>query len=197
MMSPAQKSAHALALSFAEKVFRELGKLKLGNGPEARLVMAEYDRLRAIAEHSPQPIGGILDTVEAAGEEPTRAMKRMAKDIAWNIILKADGNQRQAAEQAALATIVAMKAERQLLTIRTITGPKDIPAPAQFEFDKTATMAWARLVRLTQELEKPAKRQRDRHVLEGQIDILALVLSDSLGFAKPYWTRLAEEFAKN
>jgi hypothetical protein len=105
-------------------------------------------------------------------------------------------DQRKAAEQAALSTIVALRAERQLLTIRTITGPKDISAPAQFEFDKTATMAWVRLVRLTQDLTKPTKRQRDRHVLEGQIDILALVLSDSLGFAKPYWTRLAQEFAK-
>src|SRR3546814_2134908 len=77
----------------------------------------------------------LLEIVDAHGERQARAIKRTAREIAWNIVLPAESTNRAAAEQAALAAILALKKEHQILKVRTILGPKDIPAPADFDFD--------------------------------------------------------------
>ena len=140
---------------------------------------------------------GIQETIQSFGERDARAIKQAAVDIAWHIVLPAEGSHRAAAEQAALAAILVLKREHQILTIRTIVGPKDIPAPANFEFDKTATMAWIRLLDLTRAAGQPMKLKRDLHVIEGQIDVLALVLSNALGYTKFFWEKTAREFAQS
>src|SRR3546814_12394305 len=83
---------------------------------------------------------GLLEIVDAHGERQARAIKRTAREIAWNIVLPAESTNRAAAEQAALAAILALKKEHQILKVRTILGPKDIPAPADFDFDTTGTI---------------------------------------------------------
>src|SRR3546814_14131654 len=78
---------------------------------------------------------GLLEIVDAHGERQARAIKRTAREIAWNIVLPAESTNRAAAEQAALAAILPLRKEHQNLTVRTFLGPKDIPAPADFAFD--------------------------------------------------------------
>lgn len=81
--------------------------------------------------------------------------------------------------------------DTQTIMIETIIGPRPILAPATWEFDKTATVAWAKLLELTRESRMPHKSLRDRKVLEGQIYILAIVLANALGMAPPYWSGFA------
>src|SRR3546814_15295138 len=98
----------------------------------------------------------------AHGERQARAIKRTAREIAWNIVLPAESTNRAAAEQAALAAILALKKEHQILKVRTILGPKDIPAPADFDFDTTGTIVWIKLVNLAREAKLPIKIHRAR-----------------------------------
>src|SRR3546814_11743220 len=109
---------------------------------------------------------GLLEIVDAHGERQARAIKRTAREIAWNIVLPAESTNRAAAEQAALAAILALKKEHQILKVRTILGPKDIPAPADFAFDTTGTIVWIKLVNLAPEANFTIKVHRARYVLE-------------------------------
>src|SRR3546814_19562388 len=52
---------------------------------------------------------GLLEIVDAHGERQARAIKRTAREIAWNIVLPAESTNRAAAEQAAPAAILALK----------------------------------------------------------------------------------------
>src|SRR3546814_19041729 len=97
---------------------------------------------------------GLLEIVDAHGERQARAIKRTAREIAWNIVLPAESTNRAAAEQAALAAILALKKEPQILKVRTILGPKDLPAPADFDFDTTGTIVWIKLVHLARSEER-------------------------------------------
>src|SRR3546814_8569381 len=56
---------------------------------------------------------GFLEIVDAHGERPARAIKRTAPEIAWNIVLPAERTNRAAAEQAALAAILALKSSEE------------------------------------------------------------------------------------
>src|SRR3546814_3257492 len=102
---------------------------------------------------------GLLEIVDAHGERQARAIKRTAREIAWNIVLPAESTNRAAAEQAALAAILALKKEHQILKVRTILGPKDIPAPADFDFDTTGTIVWIKLVNLARSEEHTSELQ--------------------------------------
>lgn len=83
----------------------------------------------------------------------------------------------------------------QTLHIDTIAGPRPLKAPGGWKFDRAGTTAWCWLVTYTGQLRGPFKRQRDRYVLEGQIHALAIVLSNALGMAPPYWESAAKEIA--
>src|SRR3546814_112529 len=119
-----------------------------------------------------------------------------SSDVCSSDLLPAESSNRAAAEQAALAAILALKKEHQILKVRTILGPKDIPAPADFDFDTTGTIVWIKLVHLAREAKLPIKIHQARYVLEGQMAVLALVLSNSLGFTTWYWMKAANEFAE-
>ena len=84
----------------------------------------------------------------------------------------------------------------QTLILATLSGPKPILAPAGWEFDETAIIVWARLLQLTNESRRPFKRQRDKFVVAGQIEILAIILANALGMATPYWEQAALEFVE-
>lgn len=84
----------------------------------------------------------------------------------------------------------------QTLMLDTITGPRSILAPTGWEFDKTATIVWARLLTLYRRANKPFKTQRDRLVHDGKIEIIALVLASALGMATPYWQNAARDIVR-
>ncbi len=81
----------------------------------------------------------------------------------------------------------------QRIPIDTISGVSLILAPAGWAFDKTATIAWARL--LTETRIKDFKRQRDKFTTEAKISVLALVLANAIGMADTYWVLRAREIA--
>lgn len=139
---------------------------------------------------------GLQAAVESHGTRQAHAIKLTAREIAWNLVLPAEATNRASAEQAALATILALKPEHQILEVRTIVGPKDVPAPAGFKFDATATTAWIKIVDLARDLRKPTKLKRDRFILEGQVEVLALVLANSLGLTPFYWSKIATDFSR-
>lgn len=82
----------------------------------------------------------------------------------------------------------------QLLTLDTLSGTKRIKAPDRWWFDKTATIAWAKLLDLMKEPQ--AKTKREEYAKDRQIYILALVLANSLGMAPPYWTEAARKLCR-
>jgi hypothetical protein len=84
----------------------------------------------------------------------------------------------------------------RFLTLQTIVGPKAVPAPEKWKFDKTTTIVWAKLLELARDYIGPFQRQRDKYVAEGQIDVLANVLANSLGMADYYWRRQALDIAE-
>jgi len=79
---------------------------------------------------------------------------------------------------------------RQMLTLDTVMGPREIVAPGG-SFDKTATIAWARL--LTETRNKDFKRQRDKFMCEAKIEVLSIVLANAVGMASFYWVMTARE----
>lgn len=87
-----------------------------------------------------------------------------------------------------------MRPERQELTLDTMMGPRPIAAPAGWEFDKTAVIAWSKLIEETR--TKDFKRLRDKFMVEAKIEALANVLACSLGMATHYWVMAAREIAK-
>jgi hypothetical protein len=48
---------------------------------------------------------------------------------------------------------------------------------------------------LASESAKPQKRQRDKFVLDGQIEILGIVIANSLGMASFYWVSEAKRLS--
>lgn len=87
--------------------------------------------------------------------------------------------------------------ETQELTYGSPGGPRKIPAPANWKFDRSATIAWVWLVSTTRKLDSgEIKTIRERRYHEGQIRAFALVLANSLGMALPYWQDRAAELAK-
>jgi hypothetical protein len=81
--------------------------------------------------------------------------------------------------------------ELQTLTLDTIVGLRAIKAPARWVFDKTATIAWSALLQLQRDHRQPHKTLRDKRVLEGQIYVVANILSNAIGMAPPYWSGAA------
>lgn len=90
-----------------------------------------------------------------------------------------------------------MKRDMQTLTLDTIVGPKPVLAPGGWEFDKTATIAWAKLLELVREQRKPQKLKRDEYVLDGQSLVLSVVLANSLGMASFYWREQARGIVRS
>lgn len=80
----------------------------------------------------------------------------------------------------------------QVLVYDTIVGECLLTAPDGWLFDKGMTIVWARLIEWTRRGYEPFKTQRDRHVWEGQVYLLALILS-KMGMAPPYWECAAFE----
>jgi hypothetical protein len=79
----------------------------------------------------------------------------------------------------------------QTLTLDTLAGPRPVPAPDGWRFEKTAVIVWAKLLEFTREARGPFKRQRDQFVVEGQIEALANVLASAIGMAPFYWQQEA------
>lgn len=86
------------------------------------------------------------------------------------------------------------KLETQKITMKTIAGPKKFTVPAGWTFDETAKRCWYWLVTRTRERwQSKHKRKRDEYELDAQIQVLAIVLSNALGMAPPYWQNAAKE----
>jgi hypothetical protein len=67
-------------------------------------------------------------------------------------------------------------------------------APGGWVFDKTAVIAWARLLNETR--QKDFRRQRDKFMSEAKIEVLANVLANAIGMASTYWILRAREIVK-
>jgi hypothetical protein len=80
----------------------------------------------------------------------------------------------------------------QFITVDTPGGPQPLLAPDGWEFDRTAKKCWSRLLYVAGESLKPQKRVRDKHVLDGQVEVLAIVLANSLGMASFFWQQEAK-----
>lgn len=85
--------------------------------------------------------------------------------------------------------------EQQTLILETIMGPKDIPAPAGWEFDKTGIRVWVALVNAVKDRRKKQKTKRDEHMIDGKIVTLSNILANSLGMSNFFWQDAAEQFA--
>jgi hypothetical protein len=82
----------------------------------------------------------------------------------------------------------------QWVTLDTIVGPKQLPAPDGWQFGKTDVIVWARLMDCVEIRQQGVlKRRRDEHVFDGKIDELANVLANAHGMASPYWINAAKE----
>jgi len=75
----------------------------------------------------------------------------------------------------------------QVILVESPMGPRPLHAPARWIFDRTARHLWSRLHFAVSERAKPQKRKRDEHVLDGQIEVMAIVLGNSLGMSGWYW----------
>jgi ribosome modulation factor len=90
----------------------------------------------------------------------------------------------------------ATKGDYQWLKVDTILGVREVKAPDGWIFDRTAITAWLWIVSFQHDLlTKDFKRARDRHVLVGKVEALALVLANSLGMAGTYWELEAKSYA--
>lgn len=89
----------------------------------------------------------------------------------------------------------------QVVMLDTIIGPQPRLAPASFHFDKTARIAWSRLVHYCDEHEKKSvdsrTLKRDIVKLEAKIEALADILASSLGMAGFYWKMAGQDFARH
>lgn len=88
--------------------------------------------------------------------------------------------------------------ETQYLMLDTLSGPQPRIAPAGWTFDKTATIAWCKMVTIQRDMNNapPQTTKRDLAVMQGKIETLGSVLALSLGMAEFYWTQAAQEFAE-
>lgn len=88
----------------------------------------------------------------------------------------------------------------KMLDLETIGGPKEVPAPDGYDYDKTATIAWARLLDLTREMHGQRMHRQSQkyfHRVDAKMEILAVVLASSLGMAAPYWYQRAREILES
>lgn len=90
------------------------------------------------------------------------------------------------------------KGNLQILMLDTIMGPQPRYAPARWEFDKTAVIAWCALLHQVEELARPQRRRTRlmHHRIDGKIEVLCNVLANALGMASTYWLNQAEEINK-
>lgn len=79
----------------------------------------------------------------------------------------------------------------QVVLVDSPMGPRPLHAPSGWTFDKTAKHLWSRFHFVVSERAKPQKRRRDEFVLDGQIEVMAIVLANSLGMAWWYWIEQA------
>lgn len=86
--------------------------------------------------------------------------------------------------------------DRQTLMIDTPAGTKPIKAPAGWQFDKTAVIAWAWLLTHTRESHKKQRLRRHEYQLEAQMEALSIVLASALGMAAYYWREQARDFVR-
>jgi hypothetical protein len=79
----------------------------------------------------------------------------------------------------------------KLVSVDTISGPKPIPAPDGWDYNKTDVTVWLWLLNKTSELNdamtNKKSKVRDRHGLNEQINILAIVLGNAVGMSSSYW----------
>lgn len=78
------------------------------------------------------------------------------------------------------------------ITIDTIAGRKQILAPAGWQYDKTARIAWTWMLNTVADMTPPPKLVREQHVLDGELHVLAIVMANSLGMAAHYWEQEAK-----
>lgn len=82
----------------------------------------------------------------------------------------------------------------QTLTIDSPFGPREILAPAGWDFNSTDARVWSKLLDLTRNTQ--FKTKRDEAVNNAQIEVLANVLANCLGMAAFYWVKVAREFVE-
>lgn len=87
--------------------------------------------------------------------------------------------------------------DTQIIYVGSPGGPVEVVAPAGWEYDKTGALVWSRLLNLASERMLPQKRKRDEYVIDGQIEILSIILANSIGMAAFYWTQRAKEISRD
>lgn len=77
----------------------------------------------------------------------------------------------------------------QIIILDTVVGPKELRAPAGWEFDKTSTHVWSALL---SETRRAPKLGKDKHARQHTIDVLSNILANVLGMAGFYWEQEAK-----
>lgn len=85
------------------------------------------------------------------------------------------------------------KPQYQILKIDTLVGPKDLRAPAGWDFDETAIHVWSALLA---ETRRSPILARDKHAQRWACDLLGNILANTLGMASFYWTEAAKTLTK-
>jgi hypothetical protein len=84
----------------------------------------------------------------------------------------------------------------QTIILNTVMGPRELPAPEGWEFDKATMIAWSQLLEATRASFTPPKLKSDQAHLNGKIVALARLLAAVLGKATFYWEEQAIEIAR-
>lgn len=84
--------------------------------------------------------------------------------------------------------------ETQVLTVRTLAGPKYIKAPGGWKFDKCSCIVWHTLLQLS--MKTKFKTRKEAASNADRVTVLANVLADNFGMSTFYWAQAAEEFVK-
>lgn len=71
-------------------------------------------------------------------------------------------------------------------------GRRPLLAPMGSVFDKTSEHLWSRLLFVAGESLKPQKRVRDKAVLDGQVEVLAIVIANANGMSAFFWSQEAK-----
>jgi hypothetical protein len=75
----------------------------------------------------------------------------------------------------------------QVILVDSPMGLRPLYAPAGWTYDKTARHLWSRLHHVADLRREKQKTKRAEAVLDGQIEILSIVIANSIGVASWHW----------
>jgi hypothetical protein len=83
----------------------------------------------------------------------------------------------------------------EVILVDSPMGLRPLYAPAGWTYDKTARHLWSRLHHVADLRSEPQKTKRAEAVLDGQIEVLSIVIANSIGMAAWHWMMEAKRIA--